>query len=306
MGMILPLSITFSTKRPFKLLRERIDKTKGNWWWSHFDRIPSALFGNNVRTRCTITICDSKKKSGRNFTTSMNRWPAELRDSLFARLNYGMLDCSIVERLPKIDSQAQADVLNKLLKRQSPLAIDLQASVPFSQLADSAPDFPQPCVYVGGTAYNWFPVWRDIPETTDVSGNPSLPARTAGYRFRNETEANIVFAILGSSIGYWWWAIASDGFNLKKWLIQSIPISLDMLNAEGKKEVARLGAKLRKELSKHYVYKDNKGRIGNFYMPACAEVTKEIDIALAKHVKGVTKKFVDDVADFNSRFSRSE
>jgi len=42
-GMILPLSIGFSTKKPFQLLRELITRTKGQWWWSHFDRIPSAL-----------------------------------------------------------------------------------------------------------------------------------------------------------------------------------------------------------------------------------------------------------------------
>jgi hypothetical protein len=31
---------------------------KGQWWWSHFDRIPSALFGNDVRTRCTEPFLD--------------------------------------------------------------------------------------------------------------------------------------------------------------------------------------------------------------------------------------------------------
>jgi hypothetical protein len=49
---------------------------------------------------------------------------------------------------------------------------------------------------------NWFPAWRDIPKTTDMDGKPSLPARTAGYRFRTADEADIVFALLCSSLGF--------------------------------------------------------------------------------------------------------
>ncbi len=50
-----PLSLSFSTKKPFVELRKVIDGENGLWWWSHFDRIPSGSFGSEVRTRCTIS-----------------------------------------------------------------------------------------------------------------------------------------------------------------------------------------------------------------------------------------------------------
>ena len=307
-GMILPLSIAFSTKRPFRELRRFVTAMRGAWWCSHFDRIPSALFGNDVRTRCTIGIfgpCSGN--SARRATTGLTRWTAERREVLFPTLRYSTIDpkVSFTPGIPKVASQAQADALGALFVKASSLESDLTRTVSFSALAASAPDFPQPCVFVGGTAYNWFPVWRDIPETTDAKGNPSLPARTAAFLFRDDERANTVFALLASALGYWWWAVASDGFNLKKWLLDRFPLSLDDLPSEGCEELARLGAELRRELRKHYVYKDNKGRIGNFFLPACEELTSKIDSAIARHVPQLTEEFFDDVRSFNNTFSRA-
>jgi uncharacterized protein YeaO (DUF488 family) len=45
-----------------------------------------------------------------------------------------------------------------------------------------------------------------------------------------------------------------------------------MIPAEARKPLAKLGENLRRELKRNYVYKDNKGRIGNFFLPACEDV----------------------------------
>ncbi len=307
-GMILPLSVAFSTKKPFVVLRNVLATESGLWLWSHFDRIPSALFGNDVRTRCTIALL-SRTQQVQKFeaaTTALLRWNAEYRDCLFKTLHYARLDIDISAGIPKVASQIQADVLKGLLQAKSPLARDLLRSVPFNELANAAPNFPQPCVYVGGTAYNWFPAWRDIPETTNMDGEPSLPARTAGFRFSNEEQANIVFALLCSSMGYWWWAVASDAFNLKKWLMERFPVSLSMIPADARKPLAKLGEKLRRALKRNYVYKDNKGRIGNFFLPACEEEVVAIDTFLGTAVPSLSVEFFQDVRNFNASFSRAK
>lgn len=307
-GMILPLSVAFSTKRPFVVLRDVLASEKGLWLWSHFDRIPSALFGNDVRTRCTIALLARSTQAQRfnAATTALLRWNAEFRDCLFKTLRFSQLDLDISAGIPKVASQVQADVLKAVFKVKSPLAIDLTHSIPFNDLASVAPKFPQPCVYVGGTAYNWFPVWRDIPETTNMDGDPSLPARTAGFRFSSEDDANIVFALLCSSMGYWWWAVASDAFNLKKWLLERFPVSLLLIPADARKPLAKLGENLRRELKKNYVYKDNKGRIGNFFLPACEEETLAIDTFLGSAVPQLSAAFFEDIRNFNACFSRAE
>ena len=254
-------------------------KENGLWWWSHFDRIPSSLFGNEVRTRCTIAVL-SRTGTRPEFvgaTTALLRWNTEYRCCLLATLHYCRLALDITVGIPKLASQVQADVLAKLVTKKAPLGPDLGRSIAFSDLASAAPNFPRKCVFIGGTAYNWFPAWRDIPTTTDMNGAPSLPARTAGYQFSSEEEADMVFALLCSSLGYWWWAAASDAFNLKKWLLERFPVSLSLVPKDKRPQLARLGAELRAKLKKNYVFKANKGRIGNFFLPACETSTAAID-----------------------------
>jgi Eco57I restriction-modification methylase len=307
-GMILPLSISFSTKKPFARLRKVMMVEKGFWLWSHFDRIPSALFGNEVRTRCTIALLlrSSRSRKFEAATSSLLRWNAEYRDHLFKNMHFSRFDFEISSGIPKVGSQVQADVLKGLLLASAPLALDIKRSIPFNELARAAPNFPQPAVYIGGTAYNWFPAWRDVPETTNLGGEPSLPARTAGYKFSNEDDANIVFALLCSSMGFWWWTVASDGFNLKKWLLERFPISTSMIPAAARHQLAKLGADLRRRLKHNYVYKDNKGRIGNFYLPACNKEIMAIDTFLGTSVPILSSDFLEDVRNFNASFSRRE
>ena len=305
-GLIVPLSLAFSTKAPYVRLRELLAEEQGNWWWSHYDRIPSALFGNDVRTRCTIAIL-SRSSSGRSHsTTALLRWTQKSRNVLFPLIYYSPVTVNITVGIPKLASGVQSEALAVLDRSAKNLGFDLTDSVPFEDLLKVAPRFPQPCVYVGGVAYNWFPAWRDVPETLNDKGKASLPARTAGYRFRTEEDANVVFALLCSSLGFWWWAVASDGFNLKKWLLERFPVSMSSLTPANRKRIAVMGAALRKELARHYVYKENKGRVGNYFLPACGPSVREIDSALAESVSGLSRAFFDDIAEFNSNFSRAD
>jgi hypothetical protein len=260
-----------------------------------------------VRTRCTIAILSRSPQPDKHLkaTTSLLRWNAEYRDHLFGNLSFAYLNFAISVGIPKVSTEIQSDALMQLVKTGKPLAIDITRSIPFSELAENAPTFPQPAVYIGGTAYNWFPAWREIPASTDMAGRPSLPARTAGYRLSTEDEANIIFALLCSSLGYWWWAAVSDGFNLKKWLLERFPISVSAIPVTSRKKLARLGDDLRAELIRNYVYKDNKGRIGNFFLPACERQVRAIDDYLSEVVTGLTPEFFDDIRSFNASFSRA-
>jgi hypothetical protein len=125
---------------------------------------------------------------------------------------------------------------------------------------------------------------------------------TASHRFQQD----IVFALLCSSMGYWWWAVASDGFNLKKWLLERFPITITTIPSAARKELGRLGASLRRELKRNYVYKDNKGRIGNFYLPACEEQIIAIDTFLGTSIPLLSLEFFEDIRNFGSCFSRAK
>jgi type I restriction-modification system DNA methylase subunit len=309
MGLILPLSLAFSTKKPFVSMRQVMSDEHGHWWWTHYDRIPSALFGNEVRTRCTITILSRHPLAGnarKRFTSALMRWSSEERDILFQTIRYANLHADIAEGIPKIGSDIQAEAYRKLSIAGYRLAEDLRQSISFSSLSAAAPNFPDDSVFVGGVAYNWFPAWRTIPTTTTATGAASLPARTAGFRFSSADDANAVFAMLCSSLGYWWWATASDGFNLKKWLLDRFPLSMRSMPSSAKKELSALGEKLKAALEKQYVYKDNKGRIGNYFLPACQEIVDEIDAFLGKNISALSAEFFLSVRDFNASFSTAQ
>jgi hypothetical protein len=309
MGLILPLSLAFSTKKPFVAMRKIMSEEHGRWWWTHYDRIPSALFGNDVRTRCTIAILSRHVQGGdacKSLTSALMRWSSEERDNLFQTIKYAKVYTDISDGIPKIGSDIQAEAYRRLAIVGHRLAEDLRQSLSFSSLSAAAPNFPKDSVFIGGVAYNWFPAWRTIPTTTTASGAPSLPARTAGFRFSNADDANAVFAMLCSSLGYWWWATASDGFNLKKWLLDRFPLSIRSIPSNARKELSALGGKLKSELEKQYVYKDNKGRIGNYFLPACQEIVDEIDAFLAGNVQGLSVEFFLSIRDFNASFSTAQ
>jgi hypothetical protein len=304
-GLIVPLSITFSTKRPFKSLRSFMENSQGDWYVASFDRIPSAIFGNDVRTRCSVVTYEAHDPRPQHiWTTSLTRWNASERSELFSRIRYFEVPGQIRDGIPKLGSKLQSDTLGVLRTAGERLSDSLGESISFSELERMAPNFPKASVYVGGVAYNWFPAWRDIPQTTTLDGRPSLPQRTAGFRFSSDREADLIFAILCSSLTYWYWAISSDGFNLKKWLIDSIPVSKASFTPTAQKQLASLGQRLRREIRKHYVYKENRGQIGNFNLLACRDLTRQIDTVMAEGCPDLSDAIFSDIHDFIQAFVR--
>jgi hypothetical protein len=128
---------------------------------------------------------------------------------------------------------------------------------------------------------------------------------TQCLKFASEAEADAVFALLCSSLGYWWWAVASDGFNLKKWLLERFPIAYASFSSAGKQALSDLGKALRKSLRKQYVYKDNKGRKGNYHLPSCSDEIFSIDSALVKHMPNLSFELFEDIRGFNQSFARN-
>lgn len=60
------------------------------------------------------------------------------------------------------------------------------------------------------------------------------------------------------------------------------------------------------EMKRNYVYKDNKGRIGNYFLPACEKEIIAIDAFLGSTVAGLSWEFFDDIRNFNACFSRAD
>ena len=63
---------------------------------------------------------------------------------------------------------------------------------------------------------------------------------------------------------------------------------------------------MRRQLKRNYVYKENKGRIGNFFLPACEREIMAIDDFLSRAVPEPSVRFFENIRDFNACFSRAE
>jgi SAM-dependent methyltransferase len=166
LGLVLPLAVACSTEPAFATLRRVIATEPGLWLWSHFDRTPNALFGRGVRARCSLVLyARSAEVPGHQWAPpGLLRWRARARGHLFATLRYARLDLDISAGIPKVASQLQADVLQRLLAAGPPLGMDLGTAAAAGAT-----------VYVGGSACNWFPAWRELPETFDRPGvRPAL------------------------------------------------------------------------------------------------------------------------------------
>jgi SAM-dependent methyltransferase len=292
LGLVLPLAVACSTGPAFATLRRVIAAEPGLWLWSHFDRTPNALFGRAVRTRCSLAIYARSAAGHQVATTGLLRWKTQARSHLFATLHYARLTLDLAPGIPKVASQLQADVLQRLLAAGPPLGMDLRPAGPAGAT-----------VFVGGSAYGWFPAWRELPAGLDRRGRAVPPARTAAFGCPGEAEADQVFALLCSSLGYWWWRVASDGFNLKRWLVLRFPFCLGAIPEPARRELAGLGRLLRLELRDHYVQKANRGTRGNFLLPACSVRIQAIDRCLEASVPGLSAAFMDDIRADNAAFA---
>jgi len=119
----------------------------------------------------------------------------------------------------------------------------------------SLQNFPNHVFMSVGRHITGFRLGATYQKTTNMDGDPSLPARTAGFRFfQRGTTPNVVFATALQFHGLLVVAVASDAFNLKKWLMERFPISLSMIPIEARKPLAKLGESLRRELKRRTTF----------------------------------------------------
>jgi hypothetical protein len=91
--MIVPLSLSFS--EDFNKLRALLYSNYKINWFSHFARIPAALFAADVRVRNTIHIGKMDiaiKASYINYSSRLHRWFKKARPDLFNTLLYATFE----------------------------------------------------------------------------------------------------------------------------------------------------------------------------------------------------------------------
>ena len=265
-SMILPLSITFS--QDFASLRQSVCDW-GSSWVSSYDNIPASLF-NDVSQRCTIWIGHNVEDE--TFVAPMYRWRAAYRPNLMDNLAYTCLEEADVRAfgLPKLEGYVQQSILRKL---SSPQLDKPRAVLSLKGKGNAQIKYSQ-------SARNFVSVFLEPPPCLNANSLESVPPSKIGtLGLSKEDDSFAALASLSGELGFWYWLVRGDGFDVTGWLVRDYVSVLDYLPKENYKRLVDLGRILDTERNRWLVFKKNAGKyVGNFnYRDAC-QITRRADL----------------------------
>ncbi|RZK13497.1 MAG: hypothetical protein EOO43_17835, partial [Flavobacterium sp.] len=209
MGMIIPLSLTFS--RDFKSLRKFLLDKKGYMHLSSYDNIPDRLFtgtkesdntSKNNQQRITIFIIKPSKKYHQIYSTPLLRWRASERFRLFEELPASEITALCTEEyFPKISKFNGVDLFQKLVKNSRRLA---SITVPQSKYSLVTPKTAS--YYIAA-----YPVELERTQQQQIF-------------FKDKNSLDLALVILNSNVFFWYWRIMGDSFHLTSGTILSFPL----------------------------------------------------------------------------------
>jgi len=291
---VLPLSLTFS--RNMSSIRKKIiSQNHKSWKVASFDRIPDALFGGNVRTRCSILIgFPSEERS--LYMTPMYRWFTHERNKLFSSIEYTKVNdiLNYFDGWPKIGSNKQLEILEKFFKKQVNLGMIFK---------NSNDGFP---IYYSSTAYNWLTITRKMPPIFDNSGNEIKQTKYGRIFLEKEEDTWFCLGILNSLFSYYFWLVYGDGFDVTRSLLSCIPVHPNIFGQNALDLLIELGISLQKEMQEFVVYKKNAGKlIGNYNLRLCRSVTDEVDRLILTEIGFGTNEFAE-IQEFCNSMIKTE
>jgi hypothetical protein len=277
-GMVVPLSIAYSTRAQIAACRRAMMATCGKWRFAFFDREPHALFGEEVKTRNAIlfysrVIGDTIGGHLSIESGPLRKWTSRQRPKLFESITFTPLTgTSIAAGIPKLDGRIAADVyarLNRLTTHLREACTRVGTSLP----AEASRNHDVPRVFVAGTAYNFINVFqhhRKLPE----SRVPWSESTLTTLDFDETNMASAALAMLSSRLVYWLWHVKEDGFHVTRSFVSTLPLPSE----PALKRLAELGITLWSQLQGDQIVSVNGGRKTIAYRPHSLGRTRdEID-----------------------------
>lgn len=267
-GMVVPLSIAYNEKGEFQRFREKSFKQTGVWRFSHFDRTPDSLFGDDVKIRCTVAMFKHTIAPVKVFSTNLLRWSSRTRANVLKHQDcVEVTSLTTQSAIPKIGDEFGMSLLQKFSAPSSYSMSGKLHSVNVSELSKGI------FIRNKNTAYNWLPF--------EVYRINLIDQHEINYSYWDcEDEAQLYsnFAILMSRYSYWLWRVWGDGFHLPKHFIKNLPISSQQWTTDEVKELSNLGLKLWLEMKKSVLITNNAGVDSVSYAPyKSAPILNDID-----------------------------
>ena len=266
-GMIVPLSLSFSGD--FDVLRKLLYTRYRDNWFSHFARIPAALFAADVRVRNTIHIGRlGTAAQNKPYTSRLHRWFEEARPHLFATLSYASFAPKLWKhRIPKLNTQALITAFEQLLAPgHRTIEHHLSRRATPHQL------------HFKKTAYNWLSFTHEEAPCFDARGRRVPQTKYGDASFTSAEERDLAFHLLNGKLQFSFWVAIGDDFDVTKWMFSDLPLHPAKLSATQRQQLQALTPALKTAVEDAVQYKLNAGkRIGNYNLAKCRAITDQAD-----------------------------
>lgn len=270
-GMIVPLSLSFSGD--FGDLRDVLYRRCQSNWFSHFARIPAALFAADVRVRNTIHIGKIGGAVQRPLTSRLHRWFEAARPHLFATISYAGFTPELWKgRVPKLNTQAIVEAFEKRLGSGA-ATVDLSLS---RRATAHALNFKK-------TAYNWLSFTHEEAPCFTANGIRVPQTKYGAIYFQAVEARDLAFLLLNGKIEFTFWVAIGDDFDVTKWMFADLPLALSQLQAADRKKLLAIVPELKAAVENAVQYKLNAGkRVGNYNLAKCRHITDLSDWVLTQ------------------------
>lgn len=259
LAVVLPLSVVSSTRAPLPELRRHLAEQPGSLQLLSFDRVPDALFGDDIKTRNAIIHLD--KSAPQSLTSSpLYRWTSRTREAALANIpvtSIAGLD-GVPQSIPKIGTKWERELFIACGNRSRYLEHwhRNRSLAPLAGVTRLAGGGESDVLALAPTAYNFLGVVRD-PYRAVIEGHDSQNDFSI-LRFDSEIHASAAYALLSSRLAFWIWHVTGDGFHVTGTVHRRIPVPTADEGRLGR--LADLGDRLWKVALQNPLASTNRGR----------------------------------------------
>ena len=267
-GMIIPMSIAYSSEHSVRQLRIAISRVSAQWKFRFYDRTPDAVFGDDVKQRVCIVTMRKEPDSGASTSTSgLFRWTSHQRPLLFVQ-QPTLVDIStlpIADGIPKLSHDWELDLFKALTVSE---VVDANTQWRLGTQPGQVGDR----LWIGATAYNWLPVYRRVETST-----PTVQIRIVATP--TDDAADWAYAVLRSRVTYWLWRVIGDGFHVPQSFVSHLPFVWSATNAYDAR-LAEVGRELWAYARQRPIQSVNAGRVTVSFLESRSELLDEVDSLL--------------------------
>ena len=284
-GLVVPLSLLCTDR--MASVRRLLAGRKA--WLPAFDMRPSSLFEGVAQRLCIVIQSAMPSEQTSVFSGGYRRWSAAERPALLAQACFA----------PATWSGGDAPIL----KAAMPIELKIYDKISGPSVEQIVDDRAKP-IYVHRICRYFIKAFDFVPHFRDADGVKGKSEDYKPFHFDPAHRAHVL-SLLNSSLFYWFWRTAGDGFHCGYGDVYRMPFK-GKCSDDVAKELSDLVGKLTRSMKsgsqrKSVTTKRGKIEYEEFYPASSKSIIDEIDATLARNY-GFTGEELDFVINYDIKY----